>query len=161
MSDQNQKAVWGRHDQRDDIPKLQMCAEDVEALPEILQAAEDAGKLSVVTDWLQARGHMHSDSGAEIIRPLLDIALASEAGAVRLTLECAALALDLDICTGSRTITAIAKRYGITRQSVDRRFQKICKQLNITDTIVSKSKASRETYKLTNHRHNKNQKGTK
>lgn len=161
MSNQNQKAVWGKHSSNDDTPKLNMCAEDLEALPEILQAAADSGKISIIVDWLEKRGYMENGDGREMLRPLLDLALDAEAGAVRLTLECAALALDLDIHTGSRTLTAIAKRYGITRQSVDRRFQKICKQLNIADTIVSKSKSSRETYKLTNHRHNKNQKGTK
>ena len=157
---QNRGAVWGSHsDERlraTAALQKSMCDEDIEALPEILAHCEETGTLSIVTDWLEKHGHTRpANVNNEILRPLFDLALASRAGEVRLVLECAAIALDLDIATKSKTLSAIAVRYGIARQSVDRRFKRICAILKINDTIVSKSKSASESYRLCNHRQQK------
>ena len=153
---QNRGAVWGSHsDERlraTAALQKSMCDEDLEALPEILDHCEETGRISVVTDWLEKHGYMQSGGNNELLRPLVDLLLASRSGEIRLALECAALALDLDLATQSKTLSAIAVRYGIARQSVDRRFKRICSILKINDTIVSKSKSASESYRLCNHR---------
>lgn len=156
---QNRDAVWGKHsdsDRMEDHTTPHICSEDAEAMPEILAHLESIGRIDIVVDWLEKRGHIQGSRMAEteLLRPVFDMALAAGSdGEMRLVLECQALVLNLQLKGESKkSITKIAQRFGITKQSVKRRIDGICKRLNITSTIVSKSKSASEQYKLHNHR---------
>lgn len=137
------------HEDSIDFPR-----EDVESIPEILEATHRAGRIDLVTDWLAKRGLMQSDGGPglDAIRVALDLVLKAPAGKSRLVAECVALALGLYREEG-RNISDIARTWGISRQSAQAMTARICVALNVRMVDTGKSLAARETYHSTNYRH--------
>lgn len=130
--------------------------EDVEALPEILDALHRAGRIDIVTDWLSQHGITQSEHGPglDAIRVALDLVLKAPAGKSRLVGECVALSLGLYREEG-RNISDIARTWGISRQSAQAMTARICTALGVRMVDTGKSIAARETYQSTNYRHQK------
>ena len=128
--------------------------EDVEALPEILNALNKAGRIDIVTDWLSQHGITQNGQGPglDAIRVALDLVLKAPSGKSRLVGECVALALGLYREEG-RNISDIARTWGISRQSAQAMTARICTALNVRMVDTGKSLAARETYQTTNFRH--------
>jgi len=70
---------------------------------------------------------------------------------------------DLYACaTGLRlrqgiTLTDLAKKYGVSKQALDKQLVSLCKKLDLTPPRMMKSQLSRESYRLANHRKIKNE----
>jgi DNA-binding NarL/FixJ family response regulator len=129
------------------------CPEDVESIPEILQSLLDSNRIDLVLDWLDSRGIATKGRVAvDAIRILIDRILKARKGEARLEAECCAIALGLCVESGD-SYAEIGRRWGISRQSVEKRVQNICAALKIRSTTRSKSKASSKKYSAGNYRH--------
>lgn len=67
-------------------------------------------------------------------------------GNTRLTVECLAVALGLSAYNGD-SMTAIAKRHGVTRAAVSKRCVDITTQLNLPPSRAMRSEKARKTYR--------------
>ena len=71
---------------------------------------------------------------------------------------------DLYACaTGLRlrqgiTLTDLAKKYGVSKQALDKQLVSLCEKLDLPPPRMMKSQLSRESYRLSNHRKIKNDK---
>jgi len=71
---------------------------------------------------------------------------------------------DLYACaTGLRlrqgiTLTDLAKKYGVSKQALDKQLVSLCEKLHLAPPRMMKSQLSRESYRLSNHRKIKNDK---
>lgn len=71
---------------------------------------------------------------------------------------------DLYACaTGLRlrqgiTLTDLAKKYGVSKQALDKQLVQLCEKLDLPPPRLMKSQLSRESYRLANHRKIKNEK---
>jgi hypothetical protein len=71
---------------------------------------------------------------------------------------------DLYACaTGLRlrqgiTLTDLAKKYGISKQALDKQLVQLCEKLDLPPPRLMKSQLSRESYRLANHRKIKDEK---
>ncbi len=134
-------------------PSVSFPLEDVEALPEILEALHRANRIDLVTTWLAEHGITdRSTIGIDAIRLALDPILKARRGEARLTADCIALAIGMYREDG-RSISDIARDWGITRQSAHARVRRICRTLRIPATDCSKRFDAGDTYKITNFRH--------
>ena len=67
-------------------------------------------------------------------------------------------AADLFACaTGLRlrqgiTLTDLAKKYGVSKQALDKQLVQLCEKLDLPPPRLMKSQLSRESYRLANHR---------
>jgi hypothetical protein len=66
-------------------------------------------------------------------------------GNTRLTVECLAVALGLSAYNGE-SMTAIAKRHGVTRAAVSKRCVDITRQMNLQPSRAMRSEKARKTY---------------
>ncbi|NBR55098.1 MAG: hypothetical protein EBT82_03900 [Micrococcales bacterium] len=70
---------------------------------------------------------------------------------------------DLYACvTGIRirqgiTLTDLAKKYGVSKQALDKQLVQLCEKLDLPPPRLMKSQMSRESYRLANHRKIKNE----
>lgn len=197
--------------------------EDIDAIPEILNGLYKAGRIDLVTDWLIKSGVILFTAGLDVCRLILDLfthaklpryeaectALACElyksegrtiddvanawnldseivaqrVNAIKILLGvdgvspgawadavynvihlvlsskspkrecvCIQLALGLDRHEG-KSISDISRRWGIARQSAHARVQRVCLALGVPAVDCSKSVEARETYAVTNFRH--------
>ena len=71
---------------------------------------------------------------------------------------------DLYACaTGLRlrqgiTLTDLAKKYGVSKQALDKQLVQLCEKLDLKPPRLMKSQLSRKSYRLANHRKIKNEK---
>jgi hypothetical protein len=78
-------------------------------------------------------------------------------GNTRLTVECLAVALGLSAYNGE-SMTAIAKRHGVTRAAVSKRCVDITRQLNIPPSRAMRSDKARRIYRNSRTKHHKKKK---
>ena len=86
----------------------------------------------------------HARDAIEVLRHFV-ADLISE-GNTRLTVECLAVALGLSAYNGE-SMTAIAKRHGVTRAAVSKRCVDITRQLNLPPSRAMRTEKARNTYR--------------
>jgi len=70
---------------------------------------------------------------------------------IALTLDCYKAIFGLNVYE-YRSLTDIAKVYGVSRQAVNKRHKELAKKMGVVGSVYSKKSRSRKTYHLTNGR---------
>jgi hypothetical protein len=97
----------------------------------------------------------HARDAIEVLRHFVADLIAE--GNTRLTVECLAVALGLSSYNGE-SMTAIAKRHGVTRAAVSKRCVDITLQLNLPPSRAMRSEKARKTYRNSQLKRNRSRK---
>ena len=97
----------------------------------------------------------HARDAIEVLRHFVADLIAE--GNTRLTVECLAVALGLSAYNGE-SMTAIAKRHGVTRAAVSKRCVDITRQLNLPPSRAMRSESARKIYRNSQLKRNRTHK---
>jgi hypothetical protein len=121
----------------------------------LMRIGDDPALMAPATDDEESAEEMPIHDVADVLRHFVADLIAE--GNTRLTVECLAVALGLCAYNGE-SMTAIAKRHGVTRAAVSKRCVDITERLNLPPSRAMRSETARKTYRKSQLKRNRSHK---